>query len=214
VTQQPAAPRDRGSAAAPRLDADATDEMLVAAVVARHPAALDLLYARYGRPAFGLARRVTGDDGFAEDVVQEVFLTLWRDPGRFDSSRGVFASWLLSITHHKAVDAVRREESLRRRRAEATEEMAARLDDSARRGTVDEEVWASLRRERVRGALSQLPAPQREALALAYFGGYTQREVSALTGAPLGTVKTRMLAGMRRLAQLLGDSTRTEEDRR
>ena len=92
--------------------------------------------------------------------------------------------------------------------------MAARLDDSARGGTVDEEVWASLRRERVRGALSELPAPQREALALAYFGGYTQREVSALTGAPLGTVKTRMLAGMRRLAQLLGDSTRTEEDRR
>jgi RNA polymerase sigma-70 factor (ECF subfamily) len=152
--------------------------------------------------------------GFAEDVVQEVFLTLWRDPGRYDGSRGSFASWLLSVTHHKAVDAVRREESLRRRRAQATEDAVAMLEESEHAPGVDEEVWGLMRRERVRHALRDLPDAQREALALAYYGGYTQREVAALTGAPLGTVKTRMLTGMRRLAEALGDAMRGEGERR
>jgi len=209
VTQPPARPGETGPPDA-YLDASVSDESLVRAVVARRPEAIDHLYARYGRPAFALARRIIGDDGFAEDVVQEVFLTLWREPGRFDRARGGFASWLLSVTHHKAVDAVRREESLRKRRTQAAEDAAAMFHESSGSPGVEDEVWRQLRREQIRGALKNLPEPQREALALAYYGGYTQREVAALTGAPLGTVKTRMLMGMRRMAEALGDAMRRE----
>jgi RNA polymerase sigma-70 factor (ECF subfamily) len=99
------------------------------------------------------------------------------------------------MTHHKAVDAVRREENLRKRRTTA-EGLEDREGDVPR---VHDEVWSNLRRERVRGAMATLPDPQRQALVLAYFGGYTQREIAGITDTPLGTVKTRMLAGMRRL---------------
>jgi RNA polymerase sigma-70 factor (ECF subfamily) len=143
----------------------------------------------------------------AEDVLQDVFLSVWRDPHAYDDARGSFASWLLAVVHHKAVDAVRREESQRRRTALAEEDLALSEPVSAR--DMDEEVWSRVVAEQVRGALGSLSAPQREALTLAYYGGYTQREVSALTGAPLGTVKTRMLAGMRHLKEQLGGSSGT-----
>jgi RNA polymerase sigma factor (sigma-70 family) len=204
VTDPPTRPGQSETSASVAPDSGATDAALVDRLAAREGGALDVLYQRYGRPAYSLALRITADSGFAEDVVQEVFLALWRDPSRYDRGRGGFASWLLSMTHHKAVDAVRREESLRRRRTAATEETVAMMDAGETDGGVDEEVWSVLRGERVREALRALPAPQREALALAYFGGYTQREVAALTDTPLGTVKTRMLAGMRRLRESLG----------
>jgi RNA polymerase sigma-70 factor (ECF subfamily) len=194
---------DRSAREAVPAGSGSADAALVALLVARDGEALDALYARYGRPAYSLAYRITRDEGFAEDVVQEVFLALWRNPERYDPSRG-FASWLLSMTHHKAVDAVRREESLRRRRDAAAEETVAMMDEPGAGSSVDEEVWAVLRGERVREVLRGLPAAQREALALAYFGGYTQREVAVLTDTPLGTVKTRMLAGMRRMRESLG----------
>ncbi|MCU1621487.1 MAG: polymerase, sigma-24 subunit, subfamily [Frankiales bacterium] len=171
------------------------DRALIGRVSERDPAALEALYGRYGRPCFSLARRVVRDEQHAQDVVQEVFLTVWRDAGRFDPARGSFASWLLTMTHHKSVDRVRREETHRKRAT--TSDL---LDDRPDPGpAVQDEAWSTLRRERVRQALSTLPAPQREALALAYFGGYTQREIAGLTDTPLGTVKTRMLAGMKRL---------------
>ena len=175
------------------------DRALVARVTEGDGGALEALYARYGRACFGLARRILVDEQLAQDAVQEVFLTVWRDASRFDASRGAFSTWLLSMTHHKSVDSVRREENLRKRRTtdealEVTESDAPRVDDA---------VWSLLRRERVREVLKTLPAPQREALTLAYFGGYTQREIAGLTSTPLGTVKTRMLAGMRRMKQSL-----------
>ena len=173
----------------------AEDRALVARVAQGDGSALEALYGRYGRACYGLARRILVDDQFAQDCVQEVFLALWRDASRFDASRGGFSSWLLSMTHHKAVDAVRREETLRKRRTGADVLETRETDGPA----VDEEVWASLRGERVRAALRGLPDVQREALTLAYFGGYTQREIAGLTSTPLGTVKTRMLSGMRRL---------------
>ena len=171
------------------------DRALVARVTEGDGQALEALYRRYGRACFGLARRILTDEQFAQDVVQEVFLTVWRDASRFDATRGGFSTWLLSMTHHKAVDAVRREENLRKRRttAEALEE---RESDAPQ---VDDQVWSLLRRERVRTVLQTLPEAQREALTLAYFGGYTQREIAGITSTPLGTVKTRMLAGMRRM---------------
>jgi RNA polymerase sigma-70 factor (ECF subfamily) len=163
---------------------------------------IDDLYERFRRPAFALARRILSDDALAEDVIQEVFLSVWRDPAAFDRGRGSVASWLLAVVHHKAVDAVRREESQRRRQAQAEDEMA--LDAPTATRDVEEEAWSRVVAEQVRTAMRGLSAAQREALTLAYYGGYTQREVAALTGAPLGTVKTRMLAGMRRLKQELG----------
>jgi RNA polymerase sigma factor (sigma-70 family) len=176
-----------------------TDAALAALVADGDGSALESLYERYGRPAYALARRILADEQLAQDVVQEVFLTVWRDSSRYDTSRGGFSSWLLTMTHHKAVDAVRREENLRKRRA-APDVLDLTVSDAP---DVVDEVWAALRRDRVRTALADLPDAQREALGLAYFGGYTQREIAKLTDTPLGTVKTRMLTGMKRLRGVL-----------
>jgi RNA polymerase sigma factor (sigma-70 family) len=150
-----------------------------------------------------LARRICADDGLAEDVVQEVFLTLWRDPTRFDSSRGSFATWLLTLIHHKAVDAVRRESTIRRRMVstpEAGEDWSPTLAPGA-----DQAAMARVAAGQVRAALHRLPVEQRQVLALAYFGGHTQREIAVLTGVPLGTVKSRMFTAVQRLRSLLTD---------
>jgi RNA polymerase sigma factor (sigma-70 family) len=189
---RPARPPERSSP-----DAD-----LLRRIAAGDADAVDLLYERFRRPAFALARRILADDSLAEDVLQDVFLSVWRDPGAFDGRRGSFSSWLMAMVHHKAVDAVRREESQRRRQTMAEDDLALRAPTST--VDVEDEAWSRAVAEHVRAALGALPGPQREALTLAYYGGYTQREVAALTGAPLGTVKTRMLAGMRKLKEGLG----------
>ena len=183
------------------------DGELVELVAQKDAGALEALYERYGRPAYSLARRILTEETLAQDVVQEVFLSLWRDARRFDAGRGTVATYLLSMTHHRAVDAVRREENLRRwRTSDAGLELEA--DPKVR---VEDEVLTSERRAEVRAALKELPAAQREALLLAYFGGYTQREVAALVGVPLGTVKTRMAAGMRKMKEALQDAGREEQ---
>ncbi|MGY1642801.1 sigma-70 family RNA polymerase sigma factor [Geodermatophilus sp. SYSU D00703] len=186
-----------------RRAGDPADVDLLSQMRAGDRRAVDDLYDRYGRLAFTLARRVLGEDTPAEDVVQEVFLGVWRDPGAHDRDRGTVSAWLIALVHHEAVDAVRREESLRRRRDRAGEDLAR----AAAAHDGEEDVWARVVSDRVRSALGGLPAAQREALTLACYGGYTQREVAALTGAPLDTVKTRMLAGMRRLREELGGAT-------
>jgi RNA polymerase sigma factor (sigma-70 family) len=182
------------------------DGHLVELVAQKDAGALEALYDRYGRAAYSLARRILTEETLAQDVVQEVFLSLWRNAGRFDAGRGTVATYLLSMTHHRAVDVVRREENLRRWRT-SDEGLELEPDPKAR---VEDEVEASERRAEVRTALGELPAAQREALLLAYFGGYTQREVAVLVGVPLGTVKTRMAAGMRKMKEALQDAG-TEE---
>ena len=189
-----------------RSPSDGQDDLeLVRRLQTGDRTAVDDLYERFRRPAFSLARRILGDDAMAEDVLQDVFLSVWRDPWAYERGRGGFASWLLAVVHHKAVDAVRREESQRRRTAQAGDELM--LAEPMATRDVEEDAWSRVVAEQVRSALGALTAPQREALTLAYYGGYTQREVAALTGAPLGTVKTRMLAGMRRLKEELGRRT-------
>ena len=166
-------------------------------------AALSQLYRRFGRPCYSLARRICADEGLAEDVVQEVFLTLWRDPTRFDPSRGGFATWLLTLIHHKAVDAVRRESTIRRRMVaapEAGEDWSPTPVPGA-----DQAALARVAAGQVRAALHRLPLEQRQVLALAYFGGHTQREIAVLIGVPLGTVKSRMFTAVQRLRSLLAD---------
>jgi RNA polymerase sigma factor (sigma-70 family) len=182
------------------------DVQLVVLVAERDAGALEALYDRYGKPAYSLARWIVADETLAQDVVQEVFLSLWRDAHRFDAGRGTVAGYLLSMTHHRAVDLVRREESLRRRTGGDTLE----FEPDSRPG-VGADVLAPERRGQVRAALAALPPAQREALLLAYVGGYTQREVASLMGVPLGTVKTRMAAGMRRLKDALPEPGREEQ---
>jgi RNA polymerase sigma factor (sigma-70 family) len=199
-----ASPRSRRDADAPGpapVDADVTDADLVARLAGRDTGALDLLYARHGRAAFSLARRICVDEGLAEDVVQEVFLVLWRDPERFDRTRGSVISWLLTLVHHKAVDAVRRE-ATRRRHHVPTDEPEVGLDSSAV-PSADRAALGSVIAEHVRAALRHLPSEQRQALGLAYYGGYTQREVASITGVPIGTVKSRMFTGVAKLRVLL-----------
>jgi RNA polymerase sigma factor (sigma-70 family) len=187
-----------------RSDEDAWCAALVERVAAGETRALEALYDRFARPAYSLARRVTGDPTFAEEAVQEVFLAVWRQPERFEARRGGFASWLLSAVHHKAVDAVRREEAVRRRAIalQAVDGLDASDPPASR---PDEAVEEQMRGERVRRALRELPDPQREALTLAYYGGYTQREIASLTSTPIGTIKTRMHRAMHSLRTSLDD---------
>jgi RNA polymerase sigma-70 factor (ECF subfamily) len=181
-------------------EADVTDADLVARLLERDATALDALYGRHGRAAFSLARRICADESLAEDVVQEVFLVLWRDPARSDRTRGTVVSWLLTLTHHKAVDAVRRE-ATRRRHHVPTEEPDHAV--TAVHPSADRAALGSVIAEHVRAALRHLPSEQRQALGLAYYGGYTQREVASITGVPIGTVKSRMFTGVAKLRVLL-----------
>lgn len=200
----PPGPQPRAGArprSVPPSPATPADADLVQHLTDGDGTALGELYRRYGRACYSLARRICADDGLAEDVVQEVFLTLWRDPQRFDVTRGAFATWLLTLIHHKSVDAVRRESANRRRTVpalEAGEDWSPNPVPGA-----DQAAMAQVAADHVREALHRLPAEQRQALALAYYGGHTQREVAALIGIPLGTVKSRMFAGIQRLRSLL-----------
>jgi len=174
-----------------------SDEALVLLAARSQQAALAELYDRYGRPAYGLALRILRDEALAEDAVQEAFLGVWRGAARFLPERGKASTWILTLVHRRAVDLVRREE---RRRADTLE-----LAPEPGGGDVDEEAWLRLQRERVQAALRQLPDQQREALELAYYGGFTQTELAERLGQPLGTIKSRMFMGLARLRELLGD---------
>jgi RNA polymerase sigma-70 factor (ECF subfamily) len=175
-----------------------SDEALVALVARGDETALAELYDRFGRPAYGLARRVLRDDRHAEDAVQEAFLAVWRAASTFQPERAKASTWVLTLVHRRAVDLVRREE---RRRTEPIEGVPPTAG-----GATDEEAFLRLQRERVQGALRRLPDTQREALELAYYGGFTQSELAERLGQPLGTIKSRMFGGLARLRELLEET--------
>jgi RNA polymerase sigma-70 factor (ECF subfamily) len=174
-----------------------SDDDLVALVARGDPAALGELYARLSHAAFGFALRVLHDRGLAEDAVQEAFLSVWRSAARFDPRRAPASTWVLTLVHRRAVDVVRRE----RARAAAPLDAVPAEDANG----ADEDAWLALERERVGAALRLLPDVQREALELAYYGGYTQTELAERLGQPLGTVKSRTFAGLARLRDLLAE---------
>ena len=178
----------------------AEDAALMARIVERDERAVEALYARYSGPLYSLAYQVTGADRFAQDVVQEVFVALWRDAGRFDPAKGAVAPWLFSLARHKAIDFVRREANIRKRTADVDLEFEEASDD------VDHETWIRYRRERVREAIESLTPVQREALELAFFAGLTHVEVAERLDIPLGTAKTRIRSALLRLRDVLGDS--------
>lgn len=160
------------------------------------------LYRRYAAAAYGLALRVTGQPGLAQDVVHDSFLALWSAPEAFDPARGSFRTFFLSLVHHRAVDTVRREER-HRRRAQRSNPERPTVEDVA--DDVVREAWLEGRRAQVRAALDALPPEQRRTLELAYFRGYTQTRIAEELGVPLGTVKTRTFAAMRKLQRLLDE---------
>jgi RNA polymerase sigma-70 factor (ECF subfamily) len=184
-----------------RHHAHLSDEALVALVARGDEDALAELYDRVGRVAYGLALRVLRDERHAEDAVQEAFLQVWRSAATFRAERAKASTWILTLVHRRAVDLVRREE--RRQADPLTDDSAAGVG----REETDEAAWLRFERERVQAALKQLPDVQREALELAYYGGFSQSELAERLGVPLGTIKSRMFAGLARLRELLDDST-------
>jgi len=183
-----------------------SDEALVALAARADDGALAELFERFGHVAYGLALRVVRDPALAEDAVQEAFLTVWRSAARFVPERAKASTWILTLVHRRAVDVVRREQPRRAEPIEAAPQASARA--------TEDEAWLRLQRARVQEALRQLPDQQREALELAYYGGFTQSELADRLGEPLGTIKSRMFAGLARLRELLetgGDEERWNE---
>jgi RNA polymerase sigma factor (sigma-70 family) len=182
----------------PRAFAHLSDEAVIALIARSDEQALAELYDRFGRVAYGLALRILRDEALAEDAVQDAFLTAWRRADTFMPERAKASTWLLTLVHRRAVDLVRREE---RRRTEPIETAGERAGD----GPAEDVVWLRYERERVQAALRQLPDQQREALELAYYGGFTQSELAERLGQPVGTIKSRMFSGLGRLRDLLAE---------
>jgi RNA polymerase sigma factor (sigma-70 family) len=181
-----------------RSFAHLSDEAVVALVARSDDTALAELYDRFGRVAYGVALRVLRDEKLAEDAVQEGFLAAWRSAGRFMPERGKASTWILTLVHRRAVDLVRRED---RRRADVlTDDL-----EPAPTGSAEDDAWLRFERERVQVALKQLPDQQREALELAYYGGFSQSELAERLGQPVGTIKSRMFTGLARLRELLAE---------
>jgi RNA polymerase sigma-70 factor (ECF subfamily) len=178
--------------------AGSSDEALIEAAARADEDALAALYDRFGRVAYGLALRVLRDRALAEDAVQEAFLQVWRSADRFEPGKAKASTWILTFVHRRAVDLVRREE---RRRAEPADAVPAATGPSA-----DEDAERRSKREIVQGALRRLPPDQREAIELAYYGGFTQSELAERLGQPLGTIKSRMFTGLTSLRALLTDA--------
>ena len=191
----------RGRTASPIDDAD---QAVLALVSAGQLDALQELHERYRTMAYSIALRITSDATLAEDVVQDAFMGVWRNAGRYVTGRGSVKTWLLAIVHHRAVDAVRRRRP--------TTELPEREDvppPAFQLPDIWHDVAAGLDREEIAAAMATLSDVQREAIEMAYWGGLTQQEISARTGAPLGTVKSRVRLGLLALRQaLVGDEER------
>ncbi len=175
---------------------------LAAGIRRREPQAMELLYDRLGGQAFGLAYRILGDGPSAEDVVQEAFLTLWRQAERLDPARGKVGSFLMTVVHHKAID------FLRSRRGEMTRHNPSDPPALVQEGSdVLESVAESLGRDTVRSALRSLPEEQRRPIELAYFEGLTHVEIADTLAIPLGTVKSRLRLGLEKMRRALAMET-------
>lgn len=170
-----------------------SDTALVFAVSRWDERALAAIYRRHGGVVFGLARRVLGDVGAAEEVVQEVFLRLWKRPERYDPERGTLRAFLLADTHGRSVDRIRSDVARRRRELKDRDRTELHGPD------LDQQIADLVVADHVRAAVSALPAGEREAIELAYFGGHTYRQVAEVLDAPEGTVKSRIRSGLRRL---------------
>ena len=180
-----------------------TDSQLVERIAEGDARALEQLYDRYVRQCFGLALRIVGDSALAEEIVQEVFLKLWTRADRYSPQKGQFISWLLSLVHHRAIDELRR----RSRTEVALEDPATGTSvlDTEPDAEADpgEQAWLREQQRTVRQALAGIAPEQRRVLEMAYYGGLSQSEIAHRLKQPLGTVKTRMRAGIMQLRKML-----------
>lgn len=184
------------------VDDDSSEALLVATATGDQQA-FAALYDRFSHRVYGLVRKVVRDPSLSQDTVQEVMTELWRTSPRFDPDRGNAVSWILTLAHRRAVDAVRREQSARDRA-----DTVGRQEDAARPfDDVSEAVTMADEHSQIRKALDALTDLQRQAIDLAYFEGMTYREVAENLGVPLGTIKTRMRDGMIRLRDTMGVAT-------
>jgi RNA polymerase sigma-70 factor (ECF subfamily) len=174
-----------------------SDHGLLALVARGDSEAFARLYDMYSEAAYSLAVRIVRDRDLAADVVQDAFETVWRNAARFDPSRGQPSTWILTMTHHRAVDVVRREQ----RRSGESLDLASEAADPG--PPVAEQAWLGVARSQIAAALSRLPDPHREVIELAYFAGYTQSELAERLSVPLGTVKSRTFAAMAALREAL-----------
>ncbi len=182
-------------------DGPAADHVadLLVRVAAGDQAAFADLYDMLSSRVFGLIRRVLVDPSQSEEVLQEVFLEVWQSAAAFAPNKGQGRSWVLTIAHRRAVDRVRSSQ------ASADRDVRIGVRDAhTPQQSIAEQVELRIEGRRVVRALRTLPDPQREAITLAYFGGYSQSEIAALVNAPLGTIKTRMRDGLTRLRQEMG----------
>ncbi|HEU5090202.1 MAG TPA: sigma-70 family RNA polymerase sigma factor [Roseiflexaceae bacterium] len=175
------------------------DEALVTLVSRRDEAALGILYDRYIRLVFSVALRITGDRQTAEEVVQDVFQNVWLSAHTYQLSAGAVSSWLLGITRHRAIDATRS----KRERARNREQALDITFMSPASGGPEDELDKRLQRDAVRDALAELPSNQRQAIELAYYGGFTGAEIAERLGEPVGTIKTRLRLGLLKLRDRL-----------
>jgi RNA polymerase sigma-70 factor (ECF subfamily) len=177
--------------------ADHTDEALVGLLTTHEVGALEILYERHVRAIYSLALKLLGEPAAAEEITQECFIKLWRRPDLFQAQRGRLLPWLLGVTHHRAVD------RLRRRSLEQRHTVQGEFDvPSNGEGDPERHAWNRAREEVVGRALEHLPPSQRLALELAYLKGMTQVEIAASLGEPLGTIKTRMRLAMQKLRSM------------
>ncbi len=177
-----------------------TDEEILTALTQRDLNALEELYDRYGRIAYSLAYRIVGDRGTAEDVVQDAFLSVWRQAASYRRERGAARTWLMSIVHHRSIDRLRSGASAANT---VPYEELPESSEETERPSIWQQAWNNVRGDIVRRALDRLPMEQKKSIELAYFSGYTQTEIAELMGVPLGTVKGRMRIGLQKLRAML-----------
>jgi RNA polymerase sigma-70 factor, ECF subfamily len=172
------------------------DEELMPLIGKKDPQAFEVFYDRHGGVAYSLAYRIVGERGAAEDVTQEAFISIWRSGARFDRARGSVRSWMLSIVRNRAIDALRSRAGKAPRLSFDDE---AALEQRPAEELTEEEAMQHETATEVRGAIGGLPGEQAKVIELAYFGGFSQSEISRMLGVPLGTVKGRMRLGLEKI---------------
>ena len=179
------------------------DVALIGLIVSSRSEALSELYDRYSRLVFSIAYSLVGDYSTTEEITQDVFVRVWERASQYRPDQGKVSTWLISIARHRSIDMLRRRGA--RPEDHSVSWAESTIDSTPADDDPEEAAELSMQRQRVRVAIAQLPADQKEALALAYFNGYTHREIADTLNQPLGTVKTRIRLAMQKLRQLLKD---------
>ena len=185
------------------------DQSLIRLIARSQESALSELYDRYSRLVYSLALNAVGDPAIAEEITQEVFIRVWDHAGTYRVEKSKVVTWIASITRYRSIDVIRRRKVRPEGQSVSWDIESFAVETGSM--NVEESVEVSQRRQRVRQAISMLPDEQRQALAYAYFQGYTHREIAEILGEPLGTVKTRIRLAMQKLRQLLEQEENADE---